>query len=251
MLPSDSKRGEKRVQLRAAERAMFPGLESAEMNVHDAHSFQLHCALPERAAHAAYLVLLSLGDGDREFFRVAHAYLAGLCAIAADVDASLHGSLERRRRRRERDDLIFFFVRMLRIKKCLGQAPVVSQDDESVRILIQTPDGEYARDWKDVFDLLLFALRRMRDHAAWFVVGDIAAFPRAEPSFYLVVGVYAIAQCCARAVDRHEAFLDKLIGLAARAKLLMREVFIDSHRICLVPCVFHIVGISAATAVFK
>lgn len=128
----------------AEDGAVLAFLETGEADVHDASALQRADDEADRRAHAADLVFLAFGERDREFFLVENFYCGGLRVIALNV----HAFFEFRRKvfgqfffRRHN---VFFFVLVVRIEEFIGDAAVVGEDNEPVRIFVEAAYREDA-----------------------------------------------------------------------------------------------------------
>src|SRR3989338_7054716 len=123
---------------------------------------------------------------------------------------------------------MLFFVRALRIEKCVSDTPIVREDDEPVRIFIEPAERKNALDGQNFFYFFLVLLRGVRDDAARLVVCKVTVLGLPPFQLHLVALRDLVAQDRRPTVDRDKSFLDDLVRLTPRAVLLLREVFIDT-----------------------
>src|SRR3989338_1288091 len=220
---------EEGIEFGAGDGAGFAGFEAGELDVHDARAFEVRGREAEKAAHAAYLMFLTFRERYRKFPLAEYLDLAWFGYVAADIYSFLHLRLEIIRQDFRRHHLIFFLVRVFWIEQRVGDTPIVGEDNEPVGIFVEPADGEDAFDGQNFFYFLFALLRRVRDDAARFVVGEVAVFGLPPLHFHLVLLLHLIAQDRRPAVDRDEPLFDKGISLAPCAVFLQRQVLIDAH----------------------
>lgn len=124
---------------------------------------------------------------------------------------------------------VFFLVFRVGIEKSVGDASVVGEDYESVRVLVESADREDTAEAGDARDVGFAFLRRMGDDVPRLVVREVPIRLLLSAHLHGVGGGDLLTDNGARAVDRYEAPFNELVGTTARSVAFLGEVLVDTN----------------------
>lgn len=131
---------------------------------------------------------------------------------------------------------IFFFVFVSGMHEIIREAPVIREEDESRRLLIETTDRKDAfRNVDDIENPRVF-MRHTRAHdtirLVHLIVDQVLSILHDRiGNFYLVFFWIDDLSCMRRdSIDGDFSRCDILLGFSARADTSMREIFLELHR---------------------
>ncbi len=153
---------------------MLTLFEAGKTNIHYANAFELRDRESECGAHAANLVLLSLGNRYGELLLTHDVHFALPRHIAFDVNAFFNALFEIIGEFFVGRDMVFLFMGVFGIEEFIRNAAIVSENDETTRILVEAANGEHADKWNGLADVALVFIGGVRDDAARLVVSEIA-----------------------------------------------------------------------------
>ncbi len=177
-------------------------------------------------------MFLALSQNDRNRIFPCGESFFGSQKLSLIHDALFKGGELFRIERFLNHDLILFFMCETRMEESLGDATIVGQYDETLGCFVEPADREDAWHLDDVSDGALFdALRRMRDDAPRFVVGDVDELAAIGLFDGDIVGIGdAHAELSLLSVDEDASLFDQRIRFTSGSDAMQREIAVETHR---------------------
>lgn len=238
---SEAEYFQKSRELFVLDRAHVVWFQRSQTNAHDARAFEIDDRETHCGAHAANLVLLTFDERDGKCARADSARFARFCFYvwsvlsrsAVDHNAAFKGGEHRRRNRFLRRHDIFFLMLESRMQHAVRDAPVVREDHEAVRILVQAADRKQIGPAKRLANILLVFSGAMSDDPAGLVVCKIEIRGLRMPfrNFDDIALAYDLAEHCALSVDGYGSGGYQSVGAFSRRIAFLCQVFIDADRV--------------------
>lgn len=190
---------------------------------------------------------LAFGDRDAEFLLAEDVDLGGFGRVAFDVDPGLHLFFKITAQWHFGLHFVGLLVIVNRVEEAIGHAAVVGEDDETFGIKVESTEGEELElleiIGKHAHYILLADkgvafIRFSRDsfavgiHSTGLVEGDVGIDGHLAGATDLdSVGLLDdVAELGGASIEEDETLFDHLIGSAAGAVALERQIAVDAHR---------------------
>lgn len=209
------------------------GLEVAELEVDDAHTLQARHVIAEIFAHAADLAVHAFRKNDVEDELAHAAYFAGFGRAVQNRHAAAHAVQKFIRHRLLDADYILFLMLVFAAQDLVDDIAVVSEQDQAFRTFVEPPDRKDTLGIIDKIDNIVGHARCRAFDADRLVEGNIdvlfggAHFAPVDTD--IVAFFYLRAEFGDGAINRHAPFVDKGVGLAARAYAGFADIFVKPH----------------------
>jgi hypothetical protein len=211
-----------------------PGTQGSQVNVHDSHALQSLRPVSQRGAHAADLAIQPLSENHAKRHLIDAADLARLGQLTHDFHAACH-HLQRKIGdwAIHRHDVLFFMI-VFGTEDLVDDIAVVREEDQTLRVLVQSPYGKDAlRVPDEIDDVVLDVGFRGAGNSDGLIEGNIdLLFFDADR---LTVDAYVVAVHDPRAqrgeltVASNAARIDPLVRLTPRTDAGFADVLIESH----------------------